>query len=48
MRLRRFKPHEIRAIRRLLHSVETGVEGGKWRFRPSCDNVFAPTSAKSG
>ena len=38
MRLRRFKPHEIRAIRRLLHSGETGVKVAK-AFRTSPQHV---------
>ena len=38
MRLRRFKPHEIRAIRRLLHSGETGVKVAK-AFRTSQQHV---------
>ena len=38
VRLRRFKPHEIRAIRRLLHSGETGVKVAK-AFRTSPQHV---------
>ena len=38
MRLRRFKPYEIRAIRRLLHSGETGVKVAK-AFRTSPQHV---------
>ena len=38
VRLRRFKPHEIRAMRRLLHSGETGVKVAK-AFRTSPQHV---------